>query len=114
METQLRRFAETIAPDLMATDASTLETYGRDWTRVYAPAPLAVLFPRNTEQVARCLKYCHEHELAVVPSGGRTGLAAGAVACRGEAVLSLTRLTSMGEVEPMGATLEVGAGCTTE
>jgi FAD/FMN-containing dehydrogenase len=55
-----------------------------------------------------------EHQLAVVPSGGRTGLAGGAVAARGELVLSLERMRRMDPVDTLGATVRVQAGAITE
>src|SRR5690606_22419578 len=56
----------------------------------------------------------HAHDVAVVPSGGRTGLAGGAMATRGELVLSLTRMRAMGPVDPFGLTVSVEAGAITE
>ena len=52
--------------------------------------------------------------VAVVPSGGRTGLAAGAVAANGELVLSLARMRRMDPVDVLGATVRVQAGAVTE
>ena len=89
-----------------------LQTYGRDWTRVYVPRPSAVVFPRHAEEVCEILQFCSQHGIAVVPSGGRTGLSAGAVAAEGELVLSLERLRDLGEVDPFGLTLTTGAGVT--
>ena len=40
------------APDLRLTTApGDLEFYGRDWTRRWTPAPLAVAFPATIEEV---------------------------------------------------------------
>jgi FAD/FMN-containing dehydrogenase len=100
--------------DLLSFAADDLDTYGKDWTRVYVPAPSAIARPRTTEEVARLLGLCAEHGVAVVPSGGRTGLAGGAVACRGELVLSLERMRRMDAVDTLGATLRVQAGAVTE
>lgn len=93
--------------------ADDLALYGRDWTRVHQPAPSAVVWPQHTEEVAAVLAYCNANGIAVVPSGGRTGLAAGAVATAGEVVLSSERLRGMGEVDRLGLTLKVSAGTIT-
>jgi FAD/FMN-containing dehydrogenase len=113
-EAFLRAVAEAFPADFLTREPSELQEYGRDWTRVYPPAPSAVAFPRNTEEVARLLALCHQHRVPVVPSGGRTGLAAGAVAARGELVLSLQRMTRMGPVDVLGNTVRVQAGAITE
>ncbi len=60
------------------------------------------------------MRLCSEHEVALVPSGGRTGLAGGAVASRGELVLSLSRMRAMGKVDQLGASVRVEAGAVTE
>lgn len=112
--TALARIAETIRPDLVSQEASELAEYGRDWTRVVAPAPSAIAFPRTTEEVSKLLAICDEERVAVVPSGGRTGLAGGALAARGEIVLSLSRMRRMDEIDRLGGTVRVQAGAITE
>ncbi|MCI0571204.1 MAG: FAD-binding oxidoreductase [Myxococcaceae bacterium] len=113
-EPVLRALREGFPPDFLTQEPGELAEYGRDWTRVYAPAPSGVVFPRSTEEVARLLALCHAHHVAVVPSGGRTGLAAGAVAAKGELVLSLRRMTRMEPVDVLGQTVRVQAGAITE
>lgn len=93
---------------------SELEAYGKDWTKVYTPKPSLVAFPTSTEQVSRFLCLANESGVAVVPSGGRTGLAGGAVAAKGEAVLSLIRMNRLGTVDPLSHTLWVEAGAVTQ
>ena len=90
-----------------------LEAYGQDWTRVHEPAPSLVVFPRSTDEVATVVRLAAEHGAAVVPSGGRTGLAGGAVAARGEVVISLDRLRALDPVDPVARTVRVGAGAVT-
>ena len=97
----------------VTTDAETLAEVGGDWTTVYAPAPGAAAFPRTTEEVSRALAICDRRGVAVVPSGGRTGLAGGAVAKAGELVLSLSKMRTIGEVDTLGMTVHVQAGAIT-
>lgn len=101
-------------PDFASFDEGDRLEFGRDWTRVYDPAPSLVAFPRTTEEVSRLLALCSQHRVPVVPSGGRTGLAAGAVARQGEVVLSLSRMRRMDPVDVTGATVRVQAGAITE
>jgi FAD/FMN-containing dehydrogenase len=100
--------------DQVTTDPAMLQTYGKDWTKVYSPAPSAIVFPRTTAEVSAVLKLASEHGVAIVPSGGRTGLAGGAVAANGEVVLSLEKMAALGEVDRIGATVRVEAGAITE
>ena len=98
----------------VVTEGDALTTYGKDWTRVYDPAPGGVVFPHTTAEVSRILAICNRHSIAVVPSGGRTGLAGGAVAAKGELVLSLEKMRTVGPVDPVGLTVRVQAGAVTE
>ena len=98
----------------LSTDPDELSTYGRDWTRVHDPAPSAIAFPRSTREVAALMAICDRRRIPVVPSGGRTGLAGGAVAKDGELVLSLARMSRIGEVDPLAMTVRVEAGAITE
>lgn len=99
---------------LFSQDPGDLEHYGKDWTRTFAPNPRAVAFPRSTEEVSKLLKLCSEMGLAVVPSGGRTGLSGGAMATNGELVLSLTKMNKIGKVDLLSLSVVVEAGAVTE
>ncbi|HTE52699.1 MAG TPA: FAD-binding oxidoreductase [Kofleriaceae bacterium] len=110
----LAAIAGELPADLLTREPDQLAIYGRDWTRAYTPAPLAVARPRTTAEVARVIALCRRHGQAVVPSGGRTGLAGGAVAQSGELVLSLDRMSHIGPIDTVGRTVRVEAGAVTE
>ncbi len=110
----LADLAPAFPAGFFSTDPGDLAEYGHDWTKVYAPAAGALARPRSTEEVARLLRLAAEHHVHVVPSGGRTGLAGGAVARDGELVLSLERMRRMDAVDVLGATVRVQAGAVTE
>ena len=77
-----------VEPGKLLTDADSLNAYGKDWTKHFAPAPLAIVFPKSIEQVQAIVRWANRHQVALVPSGGRTGLSAGAVAANGEVVVA--------------------------
>ena len=106
--------AREFPADFLTREASELAEYGKDWTRVTAPAPAAIVFPRTTDEVSRLLALCSHHDVAVVPSGGRTGLAGGALAAKGELVVSLSRMRRMDPIDMLGSTVRVQAGAVTE
>lgn len=110
----LQFFKNFLGHENVTDDPHELHVYGKDWTKVYTPQPLCVIFPTSTQQVSEILKYCNEYQLPVVPSGGRTGLAGGAVAKNHEVVLSLEKMRKLGEVDTMAQTLRVEAGAITE
>ena len=94
----------------LLTDPADLEHYGCDWTRRWTPAPLAVALPDSVEQVQAVVRWAHAAGVAIVPSGGRTGLSGGAVAANGELVVSLERMHKVLGFDPVDRTLTVQAG----
>ena len=109
------RLAELILrlPQLrVLTAPDDLEHYGRDWTRRWLPAPLAIALPTSVQQVQAIVHWANDHGVAIVPSGGRTGLSGGAVAAAGELVLSLERMNQVLAFNAVDRTLTVQAGIT--
>ena len=96
------------------TDAESLEHWGKDWTKHFAPAPSAIVFPRTTEQVQSLVQLANKFGIVLTPSGGRTGLSAGAVASNGEIVVSLDKMNKIGKFYPADRMVEIEAGVVTE
>ncbi len=94
----------------LSTEPGELEHYGRDWTRRWTPAPLAIALPATVEEVQAIVRWANDQRVAVVPSGGRTGLSGGAVAANGELVLSLERMNRVLEFNAADRTLSVQPG----
>lgn len=103
-----------IEPAHVRADPDSGLHYGRDWTRLHTPNPLAVVLPGTVEQVQQLVRYANEHRLALVPSGGRTGLSGGAVACQGEIVVSLERMNHIIHFDPTDRSVTCQAGVVTE
>ena len=73
----------------------------------------AVVLPSTTDEVARTLAWCYEHDVPLVPRGGGTGFAGGAVPLDGGIVLGLERLAGVRAFEPLLWRIWVEAGLTT-
>jgi len=113
MPNLLLRSLRDAIPDLRLTDApADLVHYGRDWTRRWTPAPLAIALPTTVGEVQAVVHWANARGVAIVPSGGRTGLSGGAVAANGELVLSLERMNKLLGFDPIDRTLSVQAGMT--
>ena len=96
------------------TDPSSLLEYGRDWTKYLQPKPSAIVFPKTTDEVVALVKWARANRVALVPSGGRTGLSGGAVALHGEVVVSFQKMNRILEFDPDDQTVTVEAGVVTE
>ena len=60
------------------------------------------------------VRYANDHQLALTPSGGRTGLSGAAVACQGEIVVSLERMNRILDFDPVDRSMTCQAGVVTE
>jgi FAD/FMN-containing dehydrogenase len=98
----------------LRTDAQSLQAYGRDWTRVHEPRPAAVVLPASATEVQALVRWAARYRVALVPSGGRSGLSAGAVAAHGEVVVALDRLNAIADFNATERTVRCGAGVVTQ
>lgn len=96
------------------TDTDSLSHWGKDWTPHFAPNASAILFPKSTEQVQAIVQLANKHNIVITPSGGRTGLSAGAVASNGEIVVSLDKMNKIKKFYSADRMVEVEAGVITE
>jgi FAD/FMN-containing dehydrogenase len=110
----VRALADALPSDLLSDDADEVVAYGRDWTRAHRPAPAGLARPRGADEVVALVRLARRFGVALVPSGGRTGLAGGAVAAAGELVVSLERMARIGEVDRLAGTIWCEAGAITE
>ncbi|MDD0973567.1 FAD-binding oxidoreductase [Pseudomonas fontis] len=103
-----------VEPGKVLTDAASLEAYGKDWTKHFAPAPTAIVFPKSIEQVQAIVRWANQHKVALVPSGGRTGLSAAAVAANGEVVVSFDYMNQILAFNEFDRTAVCQPGVVTE
>src|SRR5690606_31864343 len=65
---RLQRLLDAV-PDLrLLTEAADLEYYGRDWTRRWMPAPLAIALPATVDEVQAVVRWANAEGVAIVPS----------------------------------------------
>jgi FAD/FMN-containing dehydrogenase len=104
---------ELFSSSQLRRDDEALSTYGQDWTRLATPAPSAVVFPTSVEQVQALVRLARAERFALVPSGGRTGLSGGAVAAKGEVVVSFEKMNRILDFDPSDRIATCQAGVIT-
>ena len=111
------RALERDLESLLGKDAirSNLEAYSRDSTEMQGlyGLPDAVVAPATTDDVQRLVRWCFRFGVALIPRGGGTGFAGGAVPINGGVVCSLERMNRIVSVEPNFWRAVVEAGTTT-
>lgn len=106
--------AGIVGAERVKTDDESLQVYGKDWTKVFEPRPSAIVFPGNVAQVQALVKLANEKAIALVPSGGRTGLSGGAVATNGEVVVAFDRMNRIIDFNPTDRQVVCEPGVVTE
>ena len=94
--------------------AEDLASYGTDWTGRFIGCPSLVVRPGSTIEVSQVMHLCSQHNVAVVPQGGNTGLVGGTLADDGQIILSTSRINWIGSVDAVSQQISVGAGVTVE
>jgi glycolate oxidase subunit GlcD len=89
--------------------------YGSDETegRGVTGSAEAVVFPRSTGDVVAVVRWCCRQSVPLVPRGGGTGFAGGAVPVRGGVVVALERMRAVRSLEPHLWRMHVEAGLPT-
>jgi FAD/FMN-containing dehydrogenase len=106
----VRQLREQLGEDCVLEPAA-LGARARNY---WDPAPLqarALLRPRSTAELSGAMKICHAHGQSVVVHGGLTGVCDADRATSSDVVVSLERMSAIEEVDTVGRTATVQAGC---
>jgi glycolate oxidase subunit GlcD len=95
---------EIVGADAVIADEAELMVYECDAMTTHKARPLAVVFPRSTEQVSRLARLLSERGIPFGPRGAGTGLSSGAIALGCEAgqravTIEMARLNRILEID---------------
>jgi glycolate dehydrogenase FAD-linked subunit len=86
-------------PDItISTAPEDIICYGFDASGIEV-CPSAIIWPNNTADVVKVMKYAYEKEIPIVPRGAGTGVTAGAVPSKGSIVLSFEKMKKIIEID---------------
>ncbi|ROV93252.1 hypothetical protein VPNG_09551 [Cytospora leucostoma] len=78
MEIAIKKIREKTGPlvDIISTDPEDLHAHGySEWSTVNTSSlPVAVAYPRSTEQVSTIARVCHEYRVPIIPYSGGSSL----------------------------------------
>lgn len=74
----------------------------------------AIVRPKDTQELSEVLELCNAYKQPVVPHGGLTGLAEGAISKKGQIAISSERLVEIEEIDTVGRTMTLQAGVPLE
>lgn len=96
--------------DAVLARPEELLVYDCDAYTIEKCAPVAVVLPRSTQEVAEVARLAHRLGLPLVPRGAGTGLSGGSLAVEGGIMVALTRMTRIIEVDLANRRAVVEAG----
>lgn len=106
------RLRAVLPSDGVIDDSTETRAYECDALSAYRCAPLAVVLPRTTAEVAAALRVCHQEGVPVVPRGAGTSLAGGSMPSEDAVVLGIARMNRVLEVDLANRFVRVEAGRT--
>ncbi|HMB29035.1 MAG TPA: FAD-binding protein, partial [Blastocatellia bacterium] len=100
----IAQLREITGRDGVAVGEDELLVYECDAMTTHRARPLAVIFPRSTEQVSRVIGLLHENRVPFGPRGAGTGLSSGAIATGCEkgdraVVIEMARMNRVLEID---------------
>ena len=75
----ITRLTDIVGAQRLLLEQDDLQRFGIDRTTIWKANPCAAVLPGSVEEVQQLVLLANEFNLAIVPSGGRTGLSGGAV-----------------------------------
>jgi FAD/FMN-containing dehydrogenase len=109
----LNQIAQIVGPQGLITGADVQERAAdfMGFTRCQAQA---IVRPASTAELSQVMKLCHAAGQTVVAAGGNTGLVQGQLCAPTDIQISLERMRAIGEIDPVGRTMVVEAGCVVQ
>ena len=89
-----------------------LKPYETDGLSAYRQAPMAVVLPETTEEVAAVMAFCHAEGVRVIPRGAGTSLSGGALPMADSVVVGLMRMNRILDIDYADRCAVVQAGVT--
>ncbi len=108
--TAIKELQDALGPKGWSMETGILATHNTEARGKFTGDAGMVLFPANTDEVAKCVVICAAHGIAIVPQGGNTGRCGGAVANGAEVILNLKRMNRIIEIDARDFTATVEAG----
>jgi FAD/FMN-containing dehydrogenase len=97
----------------LIVDEQDKKPFVTDWRGSLAGTAAVVVRPASVEETSQVVKLCHDNGIAIVPQAGNTGLMGGATPwpTHHGIVLSVGRMNKVLNVDPVGYSMTVEAGC---
>ncbi|PPR21391.1 MAG: putative FAD-linked oxidoreductase [Alphaproteobacteria bacterium MarineAlpha10_Bin3] len=109
----LARIKQVLGPQGWINDPDAAAPFLADERGMFEGACALVVRPSSTAQVAKIVGICAQAGIPVVPQGGNTGLVGAGIPnpADGAVLVSLGRMNRILDIDPLGYTITLEAGC---
>jgi D-lactate dehydrogenase (cytochrome) len=108
----IEELKDIIDPERVSTNPTVLEHHSHDESYHPPHLPDVVVFPKNTEEVSRMMKFVQEHHIPVIPYGLGTSLEGHVIPYQGGITVDFQLMNRVLEVRPSDFLVRVQPGVT--
>lgn len=95
----LARLRQIYPPAELLIEAAQLQPYESDALTAFHQRPLAVVFPRTTDEVAATVRACYELDIPFLARGSGTSLSGGSLPIAGGLMIVLSKMNKILEID---------------
>ena len=95
-------------------DSTEKAMFSKDWSSIIPSEPIAVVFPREVDQLVDTVKLCNDLSIPFLASGGRTGLSGGATSISNELIISFNKMNKILDFDESDNTILCQPGLITK
>ncbi len=108
----LGQLTALLGSEIVRADATALEAYSRDATPLFHGLPEVIVSARNTEEVAKVVKFAADTKTPIIARGAGSNLCGATVPLSGGIVLSMANMKKILEISKSEALAVVQPGVT--
>ncbi|WLD94448.1 FAD-binding oxidoreductase [Alkalihalobacillus sp. AL-G] len=98
-DSDIQNLANIVGEKSILYEKEDLLSYDCDGFTIHKSMPKAVVFPKDTEEVASIVKYLTTNKLPFLARGAGTGLSGGSIPLNGEIIISLVKMKKLLSVD---------------
>lgn len=110
----ISQLIELIGEQYCTIDTDRLRKNASDHTEDLSFLPEIIVYPESTQDVAKILVFCNNHEISVTPRGAGTGLSGGSLPIHGGVSLDMSRMNRILEIDEANFQVTVEPGVINE
>jgi D-lactate dehydrogenase (cytochrome) len=107
---QIQTLSSFVDKGRFSTGQSNRELHTHDISPHHGPLPAGIIWPADTEEVARILSWSYNHDIPVTPWGAGTSTEGNPVPTRGGLVMDMIQMDKVIEIRPQDLQADVQPG----